>query len=203
MDQDIFWEIIGRYNNQTIIVQIFMFGLLIIFFFVSFLGKIKWLIKAVLGVIVLYVGIVFFGYYGTEKIQKYFAFPLFVICGAVFVYETIKNKHDIMEKINKWQVTLLVLYILYPLISLIFGKRFPIMTTYIMPCPIISVSIVIYSGYRSKNKLLLICMAIWGLTGVKAFFANAYEDLILLFCGIYCIYVMIKQMKHKGEKWKK
>jgi nitrate reductase NapE component len=195
MDTNIFWEIIGHYNSQTKIIQIVLFALLVISFVLSYMGKIKWLVKLTLGIINIYIGIVFFGYYGTEKIQKYFALPLFIICGLLFIFECIKNKNDEIEKNNKWQIILSTLYVLYPIISVVLGNRFPKMTTHIMPCPIISISIIIYSGYRNKGKLLLFVMLLWGLTGVKAFFANAYEDIILLICGIYCMIIIFKQYK--------
>jgi hypothetical protein len=197
MDVNIFWEIIGKYNNKTIIVQIILFILGVFAFILSYTGRIKWIIKFTLGIIILFIGIVHFGYYGTEMIQKYFAFPLFIFSGILFIFESIKNKQDILGKFNKLQFILLFLYLLYPLVSFILGNRFPKMATLIMPCPIISVSIVIYSAYKTKNKLLLVCMALWGLTGVKAFVANAYEDIILLICGIYCIYILINQIKIK------
>jgi len=200
MDVNIFWEIIGEYNKKTIIVQIILFVLGIFTFILSYTGRIKWIIKLTLGIIILYIGIVYFWYYGTEMIQKYFAFPLFIISGLLFIFESIKNKQDILEKFNKIQFILLIFYLLYPLVSFILGNRFPKMVTFIMPCPIISVSIVIYSAYKIKNKLLLVCMALWGLTGVKAFLANAYEDIILLICGIYCIYVLINQIRIKYQK---
>jgi hypothetical protein len=197
MDADIFWEIIGQYNNKTILIQVFLFALLISSFFLSYTGKSKWMIKLSLGIIILFIGIVHFGIYGTENIQKYFALPLFIACGFLFIYECTKNKSDVLGKFDKWQVALSILYILYPIISFIFGNRFPKMVTYIMPCPIISISIIIYSGYRNKNRLLLFLMVLWGITGVKAFFVNAYEDLILLACGIYCINILLKQLKTK------
>ena len=195
MDANIFWEIIGYYNSKTILIQIIFFCLLVFSFILSYTGKIKWLVKMILGIINIYMGIIFFGYYGTEKIQKYFALPLFIICGFLFIFECIKNKNDVIEKINKWQIILLILYIMYPIISILLGNKFPKMVTYIMPCPLISLSIILYSGYRIKNKLLLVIMSLWGLTGIKAFFFNAYEDIILLVCGIYCIIVLLKQYK--------
>ena len=198
MDAVIFWEIIGRYNSQTIICQIIFLAVIIIAFILSYTGKIKWLIKLVLGVVNVYIGIVFFGYYGTEKIQKYMALPLFIICGALFIFECFKNKQDPLEKFNPAQIILLCLYMLYPAISFALGNKFPKMITHIMPCPVISLSIIIYSGYTIKNKLLLIVMALWGLTGVKAFFADAFEDLILLLCGIYCVYIFAQEMKPKA-----
>ena len=75
------------------------------------------------------------------------------------------------------------------------------MATYIMPCPIISLSIVVYAGYRKKNKLLLTLLTSWGLTGVKSMMFNAYEDLILLICGIYGIVLIINEFRQqKGNE---
>ena len=59
------------------------------------------------------------------------------------------------------------------------------MATHIMPCPVTSLSIAVYAGYKKKNKLLLALLTVWGLTGVKSVVFNAYEDIILLACGLY------------------
>ena len=59
------------------------------------------------------------------------------------------------------------------------------MVTHIMPCPIVSLSITVCAGYRYKNRLLLALLTLWGLTGIKSIFFHAYEDTILLLCGLY------------------
>ena len=59
------------------------------------------------------------------------------------------------------------------------------MVTYIMPCPVISLSIAVYMGYTRKNRVLLALLTIWGLTGIKSIIFNAYEDTILLIGGLY------------------
>lgn len=46
-------------------------------------------------------------------------------------------------------------------------------------------SIAVYAGYNRKNKLLLVLLTLWGLTGIKAIIFQAYEDVILLACGLY------------------
>ena len=69
------------------------------------------------------------------------------------------------------------------------------MVTYIMPCPIISLSIAVYTGYKRKNKALLVLITIWGLTGIKSVIFNAYEDIILLICGIYGIILFVDEMR--------
>lgn len=190
---------IGLYNEQTLLIQIILLILLIMAIFSSYSGKIRWIAKFALGIANLYIGIVFFGIYGTEPIQYYFAFPLYVLCGLFFIYESIKNKEDILEKPNWWQMILLFMYLIYPILSIILGNTFPKMVTHIMPCPIISLSIAVYSSYKEKNKLLLTLMMIWGLTGVKSFFFNAYEDIILLICGIYGALVLFNEIKIKHK----
>lgn len=201
MDIQTFWNIIGEYNSQTIAVQTFLAVLIVAALVLSYTGKVKWTAKFILGIANLYIGIVFFGIYGTEPIQKYFALPLYLCCGSLFVYESVRNRKDILEKPNKWQAFLLLLFVMYPAISFVLGNTFPQMVTYIMPCPVISLSIAVYSGYQKKNTLLLVLLTIWGLTGVKSLIFNAYEDIILLVCGIYGIYLINKKLSgYSGRK---
>jgi hypothetical protein len=75
------------------------------------------------------------------------------------------------------------------------GNSFPRMVVYIMPCPIVSLSIAFYSIMTRKNTILLILLTVWGLTGVKAFIVGAYEDTILFLAGIYSLYMTIANIK--------
>ena len=95
------------------------------------------------------------------------------------------NGADTLQKPTAVQALLLLLWLLYPLVSLLLGNAFPQMVTHIMPCPIVSLSITVCAGYRYKNRLLLALLTLWGLTGIKSIFFHAYEDTILLLCGLY------------------
>ena len=195
MDVQAFWNVIGQYNQNTIIIQVILLILTVIAVTLSYTNKVAWSAKLMLGIENLFIGIVFFGCYGTQPIQKFFAFPLYLICGFLFLYEGWKNKNDMPERPNSFQMILLLLYCLYPVISLVLGNQFPKMVTYIMPCPIVSLSIAVYAGYKRKNKLLLLLLTIWGLTGIKAIIFSAYEDLILLICGIYGVYLLTREIR--------
>lgn len=195
MNAQIFWNVIGDYNQHTLIAQIILFVFVISAGLLSYTGKIKWLAKIALGVVNLYIGIAFFAWYGTEPIQRFFALPLYLICGLLFLYEGFFHKDDILEKPDFWQCVLLLLYLFYPIISFLLGNRFPQMVTHIMPCPVVSLSIAVYAGYQRKNKLLLVLLIIWGLTGVKSLIFYAYEDIILLICGLYGIGLLWNECK--------
>lgn len=194
MDAQAFWNVIGNYNEQTKIIQIGMFIFVIFAIVLSYIQKVNWAAKFALGIANLFIGVVFFAWYGTEPIQKFFALPLYSLCGILFLYESWHNKNDLLEKPTFFQSLLIVLYLLYPFISIVLGNSFPQMVTYIMPCPIVSLSITVYAGYRRKNKLLLILLTVWGLTGIKSIIFSAYEDMILLICGFYGIALLV------GEK---
>lgn len=195
MDAQAFWNVIGNYNQQTLIAQIILFIFVVLAILLSYIKKIRWFAKFALGITNLFICFWFFMWYGTEPIQKYFAMPLYLLCGLLFLYESFHNKDDVLEKPNHWQLFLLLLYLLYPVISIILGNRFPQMVTYIMPCPVISLSIAVYSGYKRKNKLLLVLLTIWGLTGIKSIIFSAYEDIILLICGLYGILLIVNEIK--------
>lgn len=195
MDAQIFWNVIGNYNIRTWIIQIILLIFLFLSIVLSYTQKIVWAAKFSLGIVNLFIGIGFFAWYGTEPIQKYFALPLYLICGTLFLYESLHNKDDVIKKPGMIQTILLLLYSVYPFISILLGNSFPQMVTYIMPCPVISLSIAVYAGYKRKNKLLLTLLAVWGLTGIKSIIFCAYEDIILLVCGIYAVILLAGEIK--------
>ncbi len=199
MNSDIFWNIIASYNQQTLIPQLVLILLILISLFLLSSRKWQCLPKISLGIANIFIGIVFFLIFGKEPIQHFFAAPLFIATGLLFLWEGIKYRHDAFRRFNKLQWILFILVLLYPAVSMILGNSFPKIVVYIMPCPLISLSIVVYSGYERKNIFLLISLAIWGLTGVKSFFFNAYEDIILLVCGIYCIWVLLSKIRNKTQ----
>lgn len=200
MNVQAFWNVIGNYNEQTKIIQIGLLIFVILAIALSYIRKVNWAAKFALGIANLFIGIVFFAGYGTEPIQKFFALPIYLLCGILFLYESWHNKNDILEKPAPFQGLLIVFYLLYPIISFMLGNRFPQMVTYIMPCPIVSLSITVYAGYKRKNILLLILLTVWGLTGIKSIIFSAYEDIILLVCGVYGIVLLVNEIKRAKVK---
>ena len=201
MDAQTFWAVIARYNEETVPAQIFLLLFSLLAILLSYTDKVRWAAKFALGITNLYIGFIFFARYGTEPIQRYFALPLYLLCGTLFLYESWHSRNDPLQKPGRLVALLLSLYVLYPLVSVVLGARFPQMVTYIMPCPVVSLSIAVYAGYATRNKLLLALLSIWGLTGIKSVLFHAYEDVILLICGIYGIVILANEIRaSKREK---
>lgn len=200
VDVEFFWDVIGDYNSTTLFWQALIVLLLSVSFYIAIKFHKPRIILLSLGATNLYIGLVYFFIFGTEPIQFFFAGPLFIAIALLFFYESLLNPCVRFSKPTVLQFLLLGLYVLYPFISAFLGNIFPRTVLYIMPCPVISLSLVIYTLFEKRNSLLLLLMTIWGLTGVKAFFANAYEDLILLICGIYGAFLLINRAKNKYKR---
>lgn len=59
-----------------------------------------------------------------------------------------------------------------------------------MPCPVVCIGIIIWQSYKSRNLVSLSLLTIWRLTGLKAFFFNAYEDIILFGMGLLALGIL-------------
>ena len=199
MNANAFWAVIGTYNQYTWPLQVALLIVVALSLLLSYTQRIRWAATCALGIANLFIGIGFFARYGTEPIQRFFALPLYLLTGLLLLYESWRHRDDPLSRPNGLQALLLLLYLVYPLVSLLLGNTFPRMVTHIMPCPVISLSITVYAGYARKNRLLLALLTIWGLTGVKSVIFQAYEDIILLVCGIYCLILLVNEIRHPTE----
>lgn len=199
MEIDAFWNAIGAYNQATWGAQIVILAVLALSYALALAyepaGR---FLKAVLGVTNLFIGVVFFARFGTEPIQRYFALPLYLLVGGLFLYSAVKRGDDRLRKPSPVQAALMLSFILYPLASYLLGHRFPAMVLHVMPCPVITASIAIYYGYSDRNLPLMSLLTVWGLTGVKALFFDAFEDTILLVAGIYSLVETIRVIRARA-----
>lgn len=68
MDAEAFWAVIGRYNQATWGIQAVLLAAVAASIITAALHKVVWLPKITLGLTNLFIGVVFFLYYGTEPI---------------------------------------------------------------------------------------------------------------------------------------
>ena len=54
-------------------------------------------------------------------------------------------------------------------------------------------------GIMIYAKLLLVLLTIWGLTGIKSIIFSAYEDMILLVCGLYGVRLLANELQKSKE----
>lgn len=84
MNAQVFWNVIGNYNEQTKNIQIGLLILIILAILLSYIRKVNWALKFALGIANLFIGIVFL--HGMEQsLFKYFL-PCHYICFVEFCF---------------------------------------------------------------------------------------------------------------------
>ncbi len=187
-----FWEVIRVYNQSTIILQFIIVFLLIASVYIAYKWRIYYLPKLAMAVSNLFIGMVFFLIFDKSAVGYYFAFPVYISISVLLFVDSVKNRDDEFQKFEGVSIPLLILVLFYPLISFLLGHHYPRQVLYILPCPVISLSILIYSRYSKQSVTILILMTIWALTGFKAVIFNVMEDLILFITGFYGIFLIAK-----------
>lgn len=115
MDVQVFWEAISAYNRQTAAVQAVLLTFLLGMTALSYAGKVRWAAKCALGVVHLFLAAVFFARYGRAPIQLFFALPLFLACGLLFLYECRHCRSDELARPDLPRTVLLALLTLWGL----------------------------------------------------------------------------------------
>ncbi|SMC18441.1 hypothetical protein SAMN02745134_00564 [Clostridium acidisoli DSM 12555] len=115
MSTSAFWNVIAKYNIHTIFIQVILLALIAISILVAYVKHFYFFPKITLGISCIFIGAVFFLYYGTEPVHFFFAAPLYIVSGILFIYEAKINKVDILKNPNIVTSILLVITLLYPL----------------------------------------------------------------------------------------
>jgi hypothetical protein len=196
---EIFSNTVADYNQSTIVLQMFIFILgfaLTIALYKRPNKLIKVLIKLFLSFCFAWISVAFFLINGSPEFKNPITASLYAVISLGFFFDIFINtiKFERNHKYDKWVYLFYFLYLAYPFISILIGRRFPIMTTWIMPCPIAVYTISLLVSYTPKiNYFILLLLTIWGLIALpKGFFI--WEDFILGFAGILGLVVIVKEV---------
>lgn len=205
---DIFWNTIASYNLNTWVIQSFILiiciGLTILLYIkpTEFLKK---FIKFYIGGIFLWIGIVFFYMYGSVEAKKYITGTLFVVIGILWIIDIFCEKVTFVFERKRMLVSCIFygLWLLYPIVSIVFGKVYPSISTSIMPCPMTVFSIALLCSCPKKtNPFLVALLILWALTGLpKIFIFNVPEDFILFASGVYAVITFGTRIKRRYFKF--
>jgi len=192
-----FWQVIEKYNVETIYMQgifsVILIGVLLYSFFKQN-QLIESLIKIVFGTVFIYLGIYFFLIIDKSFTSKIFG-PYFIIIGLLFL--GLLDSKSQLQPSTRFQYLLYGIVLSYPIISYLLDHKYPHQILYLLPCPIASIALITYCRFKKRNDVLNILLIIWGLTGVKAIIFDVKEDLILLMIGVYALIDFINYKRKK------
>ncbi|MDR5587913.1 MULTISPECIES: DUF6064 family protein [Clostridium] len=201
----IFWNTISNYNKSTWIAQLIICAIGLVLTRLIYIKPtkiVKISLKIFLSFSFAWISIVFFILNGSNELNKYLTATLFGSIALLFFIDIFKDNiiFERNKRFNKLVFILYILFLAYPLISIILGHAYPAITTWLMPCPLVVYSITLLVSFSTKvDYKILILLIFWALTGLpKIFMFGVPEDFILFLSGILAIYVwtlIIKERK--------
>jgi hypothetical protein len=195
-----FWRVISAYNEATIFAQAALCLLILASVALAAKRNLHVLPRISLSSSCMFVGIVFFFVYDRSATALWFAGPLFVLIGLLFALDAFKNARAEFMPFTAGAYAMCALVLAYPLASRLLGHTYPGQVLYILPCPLVSLGIVIYARYRERLLVLELLMILWAVTGLpKAFIFDVHEDLILFAAGLYGMYIAFTGRKRKSD----
>ncbi len=202
--EDIFWKTIADYNQNTWLWQIgiCLIGLgLTVLIYNKPSKMIKNLMKGYLAFTFAWIGIVFFYQYGSVEAKKFLTGSFFLIIALLWIVDIFFNRFT-FERTPQYNKPVLLFYLLflsYPLVSILLGKSFPSISTWLMPCPLTVFALTLMCSFAKQvNRFLLLLLVIWALTGLpKIFIFNVPEDVILFLSGVFTLIVFLPHMTRK------
>lgn len=205
--EEIFWKTITDYNQNTWLLQIgiCLIGLLLtVLIYTKPSSAVKRTMKGYLAFAFGWIGIVFFYQYGSVEAKKFLTGSFFIIIALLWIVDIFFNRFTFERtpKYNKPVFMFYLLFLSYPLVSILLGKTFPSISTWLMPCPLTVFTITLMCSFSKQvNWPLLLLLVIWALTGLpKIFIFIVPEDVILFLSGLFALIVFIPQMTKKMRK---
>ncbi len=201
-----FMKTIADYNSNTFLWQI-------VFYFIGVVvtgllynrpsERRKKTVKLYLAACYLWISVVFFARYGSAEFHKGITAVYFGLISLLFFIDSFIGKIELQrnKRYDKLVLVLFVLFLLYPIVGLLLGRRFPEISMWLMPCPLTVFTITLLTSFLSaKEKWIYILPLLWALPGLpKSFLFNIQEDLILGIAGVAGVVVLVLEHRNSNR----
>ncbi|WP_106828582.1 DUF6064 family protein [Parabacteroides pacaensis] len=197
---EIFWNTIAQYNLHTWIYQIIIIligGILSVLLYQKPTRTVKILMKLFFIFLNGWIAGVYYGIYCESRnysmVQVLFwGFVAFIWLYDLYVgYTTFERTY----KYDKLAIVLCLFPFVYPVISLLRGLSFPMITSPVMPCSVAIFTIGLLLSFSKKvNIFIILFIGQWALLGLsKVYFFQIPEDLLLSVSTFPALYIFFKQ----------
>lgn len=206
-----FWNTIALYNFSTWIYQILIIltGIFITYALIRKPTPVtKLLMKCYLVFIYLWISVVYYAVYCEQRNYHNIMSIFWAIMGAIWIWEIFSGytKFERTYKYDKLAYLLMFMPFVYPVFSLARGLGFPMMTSPLMPCSVVTFTIGLLLLFsRNINIFIVLPLCHWSLIGLsKTYFFGIPEDFLLASASVPALYLFFReyfmQDLHKSTK---
>lgn len=184
---DCFWQSIAVYNSQLLWAQPVWFILA---------AAAAWLlakrdspvsrlaVRLFMAATCAWIAVVYFGIYAECRAYNEIEVAIWLLMAFIWTFDAFDpcSCSERPKRRNLFAIVPLAAPVLYPILSLIFGHRWPDMTTPLMPCSVAVYMIGLILAFRARvNLVIVLIICHWMLLGItKAKVFSIPEDYLLV-----------------------
>ena len=202
---EIFWNTIADYNTATWPVQIafLVVGAFLLFrLYVRPSELVCRSMSAYMAAVNLWIAVAYYLIFCAPREYNGLSAIFWAIMGLMWIYDAAGGGLlQYRRRHSRFAFVLLAMPVLYPLLSLALGRKFPVMTSSLMPCSVAVFTIGLMMEFsRKANIVLALLMCHWALAGLlKVRFFDIPEDYLLACSVIPALYLFFSDYT-KGLK---
>lgn len=197
---EIFWNTIAAYNAATWPAQIVftvVAALLLLLLYLRPTHTVRIAMKLFMAILNFWIAGVYYMFYCEPRKYHGMLALFWAIMGGIWIYD-LQVKHASLERPgqhNVFALLLLAMPLIYPLCSLVLGRKFPMTTMPVMPCSVVVFTIGLMLSFSERvNIVLAMFLCHWALIGLsKVYFFGIPEDYLLAYSTIPALYIFSRE----------
>jgi hypothetical protein len=202
----LFWNVIALYHERTFAFELLMIvvGIVItVLLYRKHTHLTNALMKVYLAISFAWMAVAFFWGIDQSPLSMFFAGPLFLLIAILFLVDLFFNRIDFTLPSGGWQriatFVFFALVLIYPLVSLMLGHRYPRLSTPYLPCPLTVFALTLLSASLPRVDIkVYILLLIWSMMALPKLFGlfDVREDTILFVAGVYGLVRLISSLRN-------
>ena len=197
---EIFWSTIADYNSATWPIQLILVvvaAILTLMLYSHPTPAVRVAMKLFMAVLNFWIAIAYYMIYAQPREYNLMLAIFWAVMGCIWIHDLV-IRHESLERTDKHVAFAIILFIMplvYPLVSLLLGRSFPMITSPVMPCSVAVFTIALMLAFSRKvNVVLAMCLCHWALIGLsKVYFYGIPEDFILACSVVPALYIFFRQ----------
>jgi hypothetical protein len=203
---ELFWNVIALYHERNFAFELLMivFGIVItVLLYRKHTRLTNASMKVYLAISFGWMAVVFFWGFDRSPLSMFFAGPLFLLIALLFLVDLFLNKMDFVLPPGGWQriatFGLFTFVLIYPLVSLLLGHKYPRLSTPYLPCPLTVFALTLLSASLPRVDIkVYILLLIWSMMALPKIFGlfDVREDTLLFVAGVYGLVRLVNSWRN-------
>lgn len=197
---DIFWNTIADYNAATWPYQIGLMAVAAILTVILWLKPCTWAkvaMKIYMVSVSLWIAFVYYGQFASGRDYSSVMTIFWCMMAAAWIYDLVTHFSSFQKsgRYRPWGVIMLFLPLVYPLISVLRGMEFPMITTPMLPSAVALYMLGMLMAFNSRiNFFAFIFIVHWSIIAIsKIVLFDIPEDILLAAACLPSMFIFFKE----------